>query len=274
MFLFVDESTRLPNGLRCLQSLEQLSWARVDSADVAEELGHMKQLTTLTVNLKSDNQDRLNKSLCTALVVSIGNLHKIKILYVETGGVAVDLDGSAAVSLGNLSILSLKEISMLPSWINPESVGHLSHLYITVAQLRREDIQVLGMLPALRDLEVKVSGDHIQTLERSFMISHDAFPVLITWKLSGNFAMEPSMFPQGAMPRLEAFEFNIQLEDFSQGEFTVDDLALGHLASLQRVLAVLYGEENVGDEVAWKVEGKLRREADVHPNNPSIHVIW
>jgi disease resistance protein RPM1 len=242
----------------------------VDSADVADALGHMKQLTTLTVTLKSDNQDRSDKSLCTALVVSIGKLHKIKHLIVDTGGVVADLDGSAAVSLGNLSILSLEEISMLPSWINPKSVGHLSHLYITVAQLRREDIQVLGMLPALRDLEIEVSGDRIQKQERSFMVSPDAFPVMITCELSGNFSMVPSMFPQGAMPRLETFEFCIQLEDFWLGESTVDDLALGHLPSLQHVVVELYGVEKVRDEIVWSVEAKLRREAEVHPNNPTI----
>jgi disease resistance protein RPM1 len=272
MFLLVEESTRLPNGLRCLQSLEQLSLARVDSADVAEELGHMKQLRGLAVNLKLDKEDRLTKSLCTTLVVSICNLHKIELLDVDTGGVAADLDGSVAVSLGNLSILSLGEISMLPSWINPKSVGHLSQLCITMSQLQREDIQVLGMLPALRDLKVEVSGGRIQKQERSFMVSPDAFPVMITCELSGNFSMVPSMFPQGAMPRLETFEFDIQLEDFSEGEFTVDDLALGHLPSLQRVVARLYGADEVSDEVAGKVEEKLRREADVHPNNPSIRV--
>jgi disease resistance protein RPM1 len=95
---------------------------------------------------------------------------------------------------------------------------------------------------------------------------------MIACELYGNFAMVPSMFPQGAMPRLETFEFCIQLEDFSQGEFTVDDLALGHLPSLKGVVAWLFGKSNVGDEVATKVEEKLRREADVHPNNPSIRV--
>jgi disease resistance protein RPM1 len=273
MSLSVHESTRLPNGLRRLQSLEQLSVARVDSADVAEELGHMKQLRGLIVNLESDNGDGLDKSLCTALVVSIGKLHKIKHLFVDTDGVVADLDGSAVVSLGNLRYMGLKKISMLPAWINPESLGHLSLLHITVAQLRREDILVLGMLPALRDLEVEVSGDRIQKHERSFVVSPGAFPVMVTCELSGNFAMVPSMFPRGAMPRLETLEFRIQLEDFSQGEFTVDDLAMGHLPSLQRVVARLYGEWKVSGEVIRKVEEKLRREAEVHPNNPSIHVM-
>jgi disease resistance protein RPM1 len=244
----------------------------VDSADVAEELGYMKQLTMLFVNLENDNEDGLDKSLCTALVVSIGKLHKIKCLFVATGGLVADLDGSAALSLSNLHTMSLRKIIMLPAWINPKSVGHLSILYIMVAQLRREDIQVLGMLPALRLLNVQVSGRRIQTLERSFVVSPNAFPVMITCELYGNFSMVPSMFPQGAMPRLETFDFRIQLEDFSQGEFTVDDLALGHLPSLQRVVARLYGADEVSGEVISKVEEKLRHEADVHPNNPSIRV--
>jgi disease resistance protein RPM1 len=205
--------------------------------------------------------------------VSIGKLHKIKCLLANTGGVVADLDGSAVVSLGNLRIMRLEIISMLPSWINPDSLGYLSHLYIIVAQLRSEDIQVLGMLPALRVVHVEVSRDHIQTLERSFVVSPDAFPVLIKCAFFANFAMVPSMFPQGAMPRLEVFSFGIQLEDFSQREITFDDLALGHLPSLKLVVAWHSGKSNVRDEFMRKVEEKLRQESHVHPNNPSIRVM-
>jgi hypothetical protein len=72
------------------------------------------------------------------------------------------------------------------------------------------------------------------------------------------------------MPRLEDFNFDIQLEDFSRGEFTTDDLALGDLPSLRHVNVGLYGEENVSQEVVTKVKEKLRHEADVHPNHPSL----
>jgi len=103
-------------------------------------------------------------------------------------------------------------------------------------------------------------------LER-FMVSPDSFPCAISCRFD-DLSMLPSTFPPGAVPRLEDFKFCIELEDFSRGEFTTDDLALGHLPSLRDV--VLYGEENVSEEVLTKVKEKLRHEADVHPNHPSL----
>jgi disease resistance protein RPM1 len=76
------------------------------------------------------------------------------------------------------------------------------------------------------------------------------------------------------MPRLENFTFVIPLEAFSRGEFTTDDLALGHLPSLQDVNVGLYfGVGKVSEEVVTKVTDKLRREADVHPNQPGLHLV-
>ena len=89
-------------------------------------------------------------------MASLGKLKKIQHLsiHVTDGVAAVDLDGSVE-SLGNLQQLCIKKICRLPSWINPASRVLLSDLYIDVAQLREEDIQVLGVLPALRDLRVR-----------------------------------------------------------------------------------------------------------------------
>jgi len=58
----------------------------------------------------------------------------------------MNLEGSVE-SLGNLSYLRIRNTSLLPTWINPGSLLLLSFLEIEVAhQVRREDIQVLGML--------------------------------------------------------------------------------------------------------------------------------
>ncbi|OEL25382.1 hypothetical protein BAE44_0013599, partial [Dichanthelium oligosanthes] len=257
----------LPNRLRNLTSLEDLSFAWVDSACTAEELGHLTQLRILHVNLRSDKESRWDERVCKALVASLEKLHRIQYLSVITsGGVAADLEGSVE-SLSNLRYLCISQIKSLPTWISPASLALLSRLEISVVQVRREDIQVLGKLQALHCLHVYVY-DGIQVLER-FMVSPDAFPCVIKCTFYG-FTTVPSMFPPGAMARLEDFGFDIQLENFSGGEFALDDLALGHLPSLQNVHVGLYGKRNVSEEVVRKVKGKLIHEADVHPNHPEL----
>jgi len=178
---------------------------------------------------------------------------------------AVDLDGSVE-SLGNLQQLCIKKICRLPSWINPASLVLLSDLYIDVAQLREEDIQVLGMLPALRDLRVRaiVADDEDRQaplLGRRFMVSPDAFPCVQLCRFHG-FSTVPSMFPPGAMPMLENFDFHVPWEDLSGGgEFSFHDLALCHLPSLQLVNIYLGGKQNVSEEMVTKVEDALRQQA-------------
>ncbi|OEL30878.1 hypothetical protein BAE44_0008103, partial [Dichanthelium oligosanthes] len=256
----------LPNRLRNLTSLEDLWGARVDSACTAEELGHLTRLRDLSVHLRRDKEGRWDERVCNALVASLGKLHRIQSLTVRTSnGVAVDLEGSVE-SLSNLSYLYIGETKSLPTWISPASLVLLSYLEIAVVQVRREDIQVLGKLQALRYLRVYVSSGK-QVLER-FMVSPDAFPCVIRCTFS-NFITVPSMFPPGAMPRLETFIFYIQLEGFSGGDFTTDDLALGQLPSLRSV-SVFYRKKNDSEEVARKVEEKLSHEVDVHPNHPKL----
>jgi len=266
MFLSVGDCTSLPNGLRYLTSLEMLRIVTVESACTAEELGHLTQLRHLTVYLTTGKESRWDENMCASLVGSLGKLHKIQSLSVYSYDVAVNLDGSVE-SLGNLSYLCIIRTTSLPTWIRPAILLHLSSLVIVVVQVRREDIQVLGRLQALRHLHLTVYGRRQVRLER-FMVSPDAFPCAITCIFS-KLAMVPSTFPPGAMPRLEYFRFGIQVEDFSRGEFTTDDLALGHLPSLRDVDVDLYGNK-VSQEVVTKVKEKLRHEADVHPNHPSL----
>jgi disease resistance protein RPM1 len=106
-------------------------------------------------------------------------------------------------------------------------------------------------------------------LER-FAVSTDAFPCAVKCSFIG-FSMAPSVFPHGAMPRLEQLYFPIRLEDFAGGKFAGDDLSLGHLPCLQNVFVDLRGEKNVNEDVVMEVKDKLRHEADAHPNHPNIY---
>ncbi|CAD6255644.1 unnamed protein product [Miscanthus lutarioriparius] len=268
MSLDVGDSSRLPttSGLRNLSSLEQLHM-NVDSTNIAEELGHLTQLRVLWVMLRNYKEGRWDESMCRVLLGSLGKLHKIQTLKVViSDDVEVDLERSVD-SLWNLSRLVIYGTSRLPTWIDPASFLLLSYLRIKVGQVRSEDIQVLCMLQALRVLDVKVAGAK-QVFER-FMIRADAFPCLTRCKFSG-FSTVPSMFPPGAMPMLQRFQFYIRAEDFGDSEFTVDDLTISHLPSLRTVRVHLDGDETVSEELAMKVKDALRNEARAHPNHPEI----
>ncbi|CAL4990746.1 unnamed protein product [Urochloa decumbens] len=269
IFLCIPSSTRPPSGLRCLKYLEDLGEVRLDSACMAEELGHLTGLRRLCVWLRKEKDGICDENMCTALVRSLAKLHKIQKLMVSTSyGIAADLEGSVE-SLGNLTSLLIDTATSLPTWICPASLLLLSHLHITLVQVRMADIRVLGMLQVLCLLQVRVSGE-IQVLDK-FIVSHDAFQCVIKCEFYG-FSMAPSAFQPGAMPRLKVFTFSIRLEDFAGGKFTGDDLAFGHLPSLQSVRVGFIRKQDVSEEVVIEVEEKLRREMAVHPNNPYIDV--
>jgi disease resistance protein RPM1 len=205
--------------------------------------------------------------MCAAFVRSLAKMHKINRLLVFSNDVAADLDDGSVESLGNLSYLYIDQATSFPTWISPAWLPLLSYLNIEMVQVRMDDIRVLGMLEALRFLRVKGSGE-VQVPER-FAVSTDAFPCAIKCSFFG-FSMAPSVFPHGAMPRLEEFRFPIRLEDHADGKFTGDDLALCHLPSLKSVVVDLTGKDGVREEVVTEVEEKLRHEANGHPNKPNI----
>jgi hypothetical protein len=71
----------------------------------------------------------------------------------------------------------------MPTAISSLSFPLLSHLDINVHQVRLEDIQVLGTLPALHVLrlisDVDTSIQEECTTKRSFMLTADAFPCAV-----------------------------------------------------------------------------------------------
>ncbi|WVZ50077.1 hypothetical protein U9M48_001370, partial [Paspalum notatum var. saurae] len=274
MCLRVGGSTRLPTaGFKNLSSLEALR-VTVDSAYLAEKLGHLTELRLLVVNLTNNNESRWDASMCNVLVSSIGKLRNLQSLVIESsGGVAVNLGGSVEWSLCSLCHLLIDKTNWLPTWIDPASFPLLSHLDIAVGQVLGKDIYILGSLKALRWLKVKVvPGSSEKQVFKRFTISNGTFPSVTQCRFTG-FSMVPSMFTLGAMPKLQYFKFHIPLEDFNTAGIIVDDLALGHLPSLHTVRVRLSGEQSVRKENAViKVEEALRHEVDVHLNHPDTFI--
>ncbi|KAJ1255442.1 hypothetical protein BS78_K219400 [Paspalum vaginatum] len=219
----------------------------------------------------------LSVKVFTRLPAGLGNLTSLEELMIvcldsaqmaeELGRLTqlgCDLDGLTAECLGNLRYISMSGTSVLPRWINPAVLLLLSRRRIRVSQVRREDIQVLGTLQALSYLFLSVKRLDRPKLGR-FVVGADAFRCLLECTLEG----------------LQTFRFHIDLDAFTAGggdlASAADDLALGHLPSLRKVVVcehVAAGDEAAassdGDEVATRVKEKLRHEAGVHPNKPSI----
>ncbi|CAO2209740.1 unnamed protein product [Urochloa humidicola] len=259
------------NGLRNLTSLEDLRCVTVDSASLAEELGHLRQLRFLSVSFMSDlsltsdeDECKIDESICKAFVGSLGKLHKIQTLIVQTVNFMItDLEGPVE-SLDNLRDLRIYDTSSMPTWIS--TAAYLSCLDISVVQMRTEDIQVLGMLRNLRYLKVIVD---VHVLER-FTVTPDAFPSVETCHFFGLSAV-PSMFPKGAMRKLEYYCFDIRLEAFSRGDFTIDDLSFCHLPSLDLARVFVKNGDGTLIKDVKEIKEKLKHEANVHPNHASIY---
>jgi hypothetical protein len=79
------------------------------------------------------------------------------------------------------------------------------------------------------------------------------------------------MFPRGAMPMVQRLQFSVRAWDVAGGGgLGWDDLRMDHLPSLEEVYVELWYRKD-GDEVQH-VAAALRREADGHPNRPTLRV--
>jgi disease resistance protein RPM1 len=161
----------------------------------------------------------------------------------------------------------------MPTRINSSSLPLLSHLDIHVHQVRLEDIQVLGTLPALRILflrsDVVTATEDELAEQRSFMLRADAFPrALRCWMQNVLFAS--CMFPRGAMPMVRDLRFGLLVSDIlSGGDW---DLGIRNRPSLEFVQIKLYGAEDGSEEIS-EAEAALQRAAADHPNRPTASTI-
>ncbi|XP_037431996.1 disease resistance protein RGA5-like [Triticum dicoccoides] len=216
----------LPVGIRNLTSLEELTGVLVDgSSETEKELGQLTDLRVLV--LKWNGTD---ESVCNSLVVSLGNMQKIQSLHINGhNGARLDVSWDGWVLTPQLRTLVFNDCTTtLPMWVNSSSFPHLSYMDISVDRVRPEvDIQILGKLPALRSLILwtsKPQHTHVET----FVVGANAFPCLRECTFY-HFLTGPSMFPRGAMPRLEILAFLARASDIAGGDL---DVGMRHLPSL------------------------------------------
>lgn len=262
IFLCVYEGTRLPKRMGNLTSLEVLERVRLSlSPHIVEELGYLTEIRTLTVDCYEINEDMFN-----ILVESLGNLRKLQNLQIWYVGRLLDLMREGWMPpaiLRSFESWSRGDMFLrLPQWIDPASLPLLSSLVIGVEELHGDDIQIMGMLPALRSLRVRA----LRVTGR-LVVRASAFPSARECKFFG-FPISPCLFPPGAMPGVQRLVFRISARLVTRGEV---DCSMRHLPSLERVdVHVSRDDGDDCDDEYAKVA--LRRAADEHPKRPAIHM--
>ncbi|RCV23832.1 hypothetical protein SETIT_5G036400v2 [Setaria italica] len=271
MCLHLDWDTKLPKGLSNLTSLEELTGLRIgqDSAHIVrEELSHLTGLRVLKMSWEKDTD------LGEDLVKSLGNLREIQSLDVYVNGGRGDLIRTWASPPGLRRFLSrgpTSELSTLPAWVSSSS---LTSLDVWVRRVRRDDLQALGALPALRGLRLRAAGrfNDDRGTERLPAVRAGAFPCVRACAFL-HFVTAPSMFPGGAMPVARQLEFSVRAWDLAGGSgglIGLDDLRMEHLPSLEEIKVDLWYSGG-GDQVEI-VAAVLRRAADGHPNHPTLRI--
>ncbi|KAL6845678.1 hypothetical protein ACP4OV_024501 [Aristida adscensionis] len=269
------------------------------SFDIVEQLSQLTRLRVLWIDIYLVF---ITTSHLEAICKSLSNLKEIQKLTVcdlRNTNIHFEWDNWAPpLNIQELD-LSFCTFRKLPKWLNdPASLCFLSRLVFQVPIVKPEDLEILGKLPSLRYLSLQGSQwIPYWKLERRFLVRADAFPSLRSWDVGG-IQIVPSVFPQGAMTKLESFEFHIRLGDFTNGHFNLDDLSMGHLPSLQSVRVELYhprringadsfwaradihirhydtSREDAEEDMKKKVEEVMRRSLHDHPNRPKLHIYY
>nr|UBY06938.1 NBS-LRR disease resistance protein [Dasypyrum villosum] len=265
MCLYVDYGMKLPSGIGNLTSLEVLDDLGLSDSDVdldfVKELGHLTKLRVLRLDC-----DCFDESLGKALEQSISNIHKLDYLdvYVNRGLInCLSKDWVPPPQLRRLVFRSMSSwFETLPSWINPSSLPLLSYLNITVFKVRSEDIQLLGMLPALCVLRVmdysQFQGEDV--VEMPVLSCGALFPCAIEYYFYG-IGVLPSMFPPGAAPRLKHLRFSFRAKWISHENI---DLGMRHLPSLQQVSVDII-QKGASEREVDEAKAALREAAEDHP---------
>ncbi|CAN6381836.1 unnamed protein product [Urochloa humidicola] len=264
MCLYIDETTRVPNGIGNLSCLEQMFTLAIDGStiNIIEELGKLIELRLLHIKLDKWN-GKLLECLC--------KLQKIQELVITADPGQRSIGGLdfwvVPRHLRALRTIYTCWFPMLPAWVNPSLLLDLTSLSIAVRELHQADLQILGRLPALRSLGLEVDNKNLIVFE-AFVVGAGWFPCLVCCYLRR--FVWPMIFEQGAMPRLRDIRF---FSSYVMRESGVAcsggglNLGLGNLPSLERVDAYLLSE-GASKEKAEKAGAAMRHAAEMHPNNP------
>ncbi|CAN6372649.1 unnamed protein product [Urochloa humidicola] len=256
-----------------LTFLEELSVTvgRSSNKNLMEDLGHLTELRILSITFHIDWNDRWVKSL----VENLCKLRKLKSLSMWWYSFDLNLDGWVTPRHLCRFDTRLRQYGgwfpKLPGWMDSSLLFDLSILSIGIEVLQREDLEILGRLPALRILHLNVRHES-RPIIGGFAFGAGSFPCLVHYKVNKVF---PVMFQERSMQRLAMLEFTCPVKETREiagtgGCFNLD-IGLGNLPSLEHVKVYLVAK-GISKEEVMEAKAALMHAAEIHPNHPTLKI--
>ncbi|GJN16252.1 hypothetical protein PR202_gb03298 [Eleusine coracana subsp. coracana] len=210
--LVLPLGTRLPDGIGKLKSLRtlrgfSLSKSSLENTKGISELTNLKELALIisrevywnTMLVCGDDDDTSESIWMAALSSCLEKLSNLKRLSMESYSVTLcgDALSSFSPSFHKLEDLDLSgwAFSRVPIWIG--NLQNLSMLELTSKSTCREDVGIIGMLPSLVQLILRIQGVPKETIE----IGATGFSMLKHLLFDCD-ALSYLTFGVGAMPKL------------------------------------------------------------------------
>ncbi|XP_066337786.1 disease resistance protein RGA5-like [Miscanthus floridulus] len=278
--LFVHDSVHLPDGIRNLQALEELSVINLNSQSVEfiQGLGDLTYLKVLGIYWPSSTELRDTKDHKEACISTVSRLFRhLRELRVWDSGpdATCSFMASCVPTPPPLQRLLLNTHNLNRVGPQISSLVNLSRLYIIVCgEAGKEGINILASLPMLLSLTVNLSNDEdgdSSILYARHAISRQGFQRLVKFNLCCR--REAALkFEPGAMPKLQRLKLRLLARcQFKFGEgglvLGLQNLGLG----LKHVAVDVDCSAAVADEVE-ALEDDIRGAAGVHPNSPILQV--
>ncbi|WVZ96418.1 hypothetical protein U9M48_042056 [Paspalum notatum var. saurae] len=269
--LVLPWNTRLPDGESKMKSLRTLHGTSLTKSALEDikGLGELTNLAVLTLHLQSPDKCSSNvdttvdqDTKIAALCSSLEKLGKLKHFTLYSSVVSYSSDALLSSSSGappqSLQWLSLRPwtFSRLPEWM--AHLYNLYHLTVAVKQVIQEDIGIIGALPLLRTLDLRISPGI--PAERIVVGSTTGFTFLKCFMLCTD-RLSCWTFEEGAMPKLERLDLSLDEQEWDEATPS----GLEHLSSLEEidVSTVYYDSDDHDDIIPSENQDSSLEEIDV-----------
>jgi len=267
--LVLPWNTRLPVGACKMKSLRTLDGPSAPKSTLEDikGLGELTNLEDLSlychkkpygnstpVICSSDDDPAVDhKTWMAALSFSLEKLVNLKYFSLRSS-VAYNADALLRTSSG-APLPSLQELHMMewtfsrvPKWM--AHLHNLYHLWVGVKQLLQEDVVIIGALPALRVLNLRIPSSVVPA-ERIAIGSTTGFAVLESLWLNSDRLSSFLTFEVGAMPMLRMMQLSLDEQEWDKATPS----GLHHLSCLKEihVSKVRYGNDR---GATWSEETK------------------